>query len=386
MEFRLTKEQEEFRQEVIDFCRQELKPARQDLNLGLSHDPVFYKKMADKGWLGLAWPKEYGGLGKGHLYMAIFNDEMTYARAPMGAYSTTCLMVANGIIHFGSEEMKKFIIPQVVKGEVLLAWGLSEPEAGSDAANTQTTAMEDGDDYVINGKKRFITFSHIADYVQLLTRTDPNVPKHKGLTLFLVDMKLPGITVSPLWTMGDGRTNELTFENVRVPRTMMLGEKNRGWYHATTTLDFERSGIGVPGRLRRDYGDLVAYVREKGFTRGNHWQVHWIRHRLGEIGIKVKVARLLYYRVAWMQDQGLIPNQEASMTKLYTSETERELASLALDILGESGCLEKESLAAVPLDGHHAKRYREVVISTIGGGSSQIQRDIIARRGLGMQR
>lgn len=390
MRFSFTEAQEKFRQELKEFFEREMTPevmAKLEAQgeTANAHSPEIYKKMAEKGWLGLQWPKEYGGEGRSHVEMAIFNEEAGYYQVPMTGYALTVNVVGNSFIAFGTEEQKKEYLPRIARGEILFCQGFSEPGSGSDLASLQTQAVEDGDEYVINGQKIFTTNAHIADYIFLLARTDPNVPKHKGLSLFVVPMNAPGVSVKPLYTLGGGRVNQTFFEDVRIPRKNLIGEKNRGWYHATTTLDFERSGAGRVGHARRILEGLIQYVKE---TKRNGYPLSKdpiIRQKLAQMEIELEVVRLIAYRVASMQSRGLIPNHEASMSKVYGSEYLKRLANVGMEILGPYSALQSGSKWA-PLHGKIEALTRGAMGGTIAAGTSEIQRYIIAGRGLGLPR
>ncbi|MCC7089671.1 MAG: acyl-CoA dehydrogenase family protein, partial [Dehalococcoidia bacterium] len=230
MEFRFTPEQEAFRTEVRSFIKAELPKVRDGES--------FTKKLAAKGWLTMSWPTEYGGQGTQHMRQLVYNEEMAYHRAPgqtMGADR-----VGPTIILFGSGEQKAEFLPRIVRDEVTWCQGFSEPGSGSDLASLQTRAVRDGDSWVINGQKIWTSNAQRADYIILLARTDPDAPKHRGITYFLVDMRATGITIRPLMQMtGQAGFNEVFFDDVRVPANAVVGEVNRGWYVSTATLDFE---------------------------------------------------------------------------------------------------------------------------------------------------
>jgi alkylation response protein AidB-like acyl-CoA dehydrogenase len=390
MRFAFTEAQEQFRQEIRAFCAQEMTPemiARLEAQgeIANAHSPELYKKMADRGWLGVQWPKEYGGEGKSQVEMAIFNEEAGYYQVPMTGYALTVNVVGNSFITFGTEEQKQEYLPRIARGEILFCQGFSEPGSGSDLASLQTQAVEDGDEYVIHGQKIFTTNAHLADYIFLLARTDANVPKHKGLSLFVVPMQAPGVAVRPLYTLGGGRVNQTFFEAVRIPRKNLIGEKNRGWYHATATLDFERSGAGRVGQARRILEGLIQYTKET--TRHGHTlsKEPLIRQKLTQMAIELEVVRLIAYRVASMQSRGLIPNYEASMSKVYGSEYLKRLANVGMEIFGPYAPLQRGSKWA-PLQGKMEALTRGAMGGTIAAGTSEIQRYIIAGRGLGLPR
>ena len=378
MEFRFTLEEEAFRKEVREFIRSEFPKVRQGES--------FTKKLAEKGWLTMSWPKEYGGQEADHMRQLVYNEEMTYHRAPGQTMGTD--RVGPTIIIFGTDEQKAEFLPRIVRDELAWCQGFSEPGAGSDLASLQTRAVKDGDYYVVNGQKIWTSNAQRADYMILLARTDPDAPKHRGISYFLLDMKSPGITIQPLIQMtGQAGFSQVFFDNVRVPAKNMIGEVNRGWYVSTATLDFERSGIGrVIGGVRL-LEELVEYAKatpardDSGKTL---FDVPHIRNELADIAIGFRVGRVLCYRVAWMQARGLVPNYEASMNKLFGTELNQRLARIGLNSLGLAGQLTGGPWA--PLAGRIAQNYLQAVSLTIAAGTSEVNRNIIAQRGLGLPR
>ncbi len=378
MEFRFTPNQEAFRAEVRSFIQGEFPKA--------ADGESFTKKLAAKGWLTMSWPKQYGGQEAGHMQQLVYNEEMAYNRAPgqtMGADR-----VGPTLILFGTEEQKAHFLPQIVKDEIRWCQGFSEPGSGSDLASLQTRAVRDGDFYVVNGQKIWTSGAREADYMILLARTEPDAPKHRGITYFLLDMKSPGVTVRPLAQItGRSDFNEVFFEDVRVPASAVVGEVNRGWYVSTATLDFERSGIGrVIGGLRT-YEEVVEYARKTPARDGGDktlWDDRAISFALADIGISFRVGRLLSYRVAWMQSRGLVPNYEASIAKTLGTELHQRLGRVAVTTLGMAGQLTDAEQA--PMQGSVPALYLSSVALTIAAGTSEINRNIIAQRGLGMPR
>lgn len=390
MDFKFTPEDEAFRLEVRDFVRTNW--GMGDTVGGISGEDedefargrVFDKRLQERGWLTLAWPKEYGGQGAGHIRQMIFSEECAYYGAPTGGSSVR--FVGPAIMVHGTEEQKRRFLPPISKSEVWWCQGFSEPGAGSDLASLQTRAVLDGDDFVVNGQKIWTSGAHHADWIILLTRTDPEAPKHRGITCLLVDMKSPGITVRPIHQMhGRSGFNETFFENVRVPRENVLGEENRGWYVAATTLDFERSGVGRFAGGQRNLDELTAFCRESSSGGIRTIERPGVRAKLAELAIENTVGRCLSYRVAWMQGAGLIPNYEASISKLLGSELSQRLANAGVNILGLYGTLYEGSKWA-QLEAKMQTLYLSSVSFTIGAGTSEIQRNIIATRGLGLPR
>jgi alkylation response protein AidB-like acyl-CoA dehydrogenase len=316
----------------------------------------------------------------------IFNEELALARAPRPG-GIGIAMAGPTIIAYGTEEQKKEHIPGMLSGEATWCQGFSEPESGSDLASLQTRAVRDGDDYVVNGQKIWTSGAQYADRMILLARTDPEAPKHKGISYFLLDMKTPGVEVRPLVTMaGTAAFNEVFFDNVRIPRKDLLGEENRGWYVGTTTLDYERSSIGTSIAQNQAIEDLVKWVKER---RNGLTDTH--RSELADRAIEAHTARLMSYNVISMQNRGLVPNHEASAVKIFAGELNQRIQDTALKIAGLYGQLdrgEKDSASSryAPNKGRFMRVYLQAVASTIAGGTSEINRNIIATRGLGLPR
>jgi len=270
----------------------------------------------------------------------------------------------------------------IARHEIEFCAGYTEPQAGSDLGAVEMTAIEDGDEYVISGQKVFNTQCHHADYHWIIVKTDRSAPRYKNLSLFIVDIHSPGITIRPLWVMDGERTNEVFYDNVRVPKANMVGEKNRGFYYLVTALTFERNF--APGGLRRDFEELITYVKET--KRGGRALAEdpQVRQELAELQIELEACHLLGYRVAWMADQGIVPSAEAPMAKLFGTELMQRLANTGLRIMGLSGQLREESPWA-PLEGRFERLYRHGARRTIGAGTSEIMRNTIAIRGLGLR-
>ena len=387
MDFSFTPEEEAFRREVRAFLKKEL--PSEGVERGGPPDRWqtyrdFIKKLAGRGWLTLAWPEEWGGEGASHMKQLVYNEEMARHDAPAADLGSD--RVGPTIMLYGTEEQKQRFLPPIVKGEAVWCQGFSEPSSGSDLASLQTRAVQDGDDFIINGSKIWTSLAHVAQWMILLARTDPDAPKHKGISYFLLDMKAPGVTIRPLVDMlGRHQFNQVFFDNVRVPRDSLLGEENRGWYVATSTLDFERSGIQrVIGSLRT-YERLVAFARETE-RDGRPLMAHpLVRHQLAELKIEFEVGRNLSYRVAWMQGQNLVPNYEASVSKMFGSELAQRLGIAGIRILGLAGQLAPGSPWA-PLQGSIQTLYLNAAALTVAAGTSEVQRNIIATRGLGLPR
>ena len=383
MDFALYKEEEAFCQEVQNFLNKEVTSevigeAESGLGWG-PHTWEFIRKLGGKGWLCPSWPKEYGGLGLPPIYRFIIHEELDYYRALPEATMVGAGMAGPTIILYGSEEQKEQYLPRIARGEIEFALGYTEPEAGSDLANLQIRAEEANDHYILNGQKLFNTRCHYAQYHWLGARTDSHVPKHRGISLFIVDLKSPGITIRPLWTLGGVRTNEVFYDNVLVPKENLVGEKNRGFYYILTALEFER--VLSVGGLRRAFEEIVKYVRERPALTDDQLT----QQKIAQIGIEIEVAKLFVYRLAWLQSKRIVANYEAAGLKLFVSELWQRLANSAMEILGLHGQLQRNSEWA-PLNGKMERLCRESLFYTFAGGSSEIMRNIIATRGLGLPR
>ena len=386
MDFGFTPEEEAFRQEIREFLRQELGPEHKGRTPLELFSREFTKKLAAKGWLGVGWPTEYGGLGRPYTQQLVYSEEMMQSRAPCGAHILAQNMAGPALSRVGSEEQKKEFLPRILSGELVICLGYTEPDAGSDLANCQTTALLDGDEYVVNGQKLFTSFAGQADYAWMTVRTDPDAPKkHRGISMFIIDMKTPGITVGALDTMWDYPLYEVFFDNVRVPKSAVVGELNHGWQYLTVALDHERVFMGGVVALHRHlFEDIVQYAKTTYRNGKLISENPIIRQRLAQLAIDLEIGRLFAYRVAWLLGKGTIPFAEASMTKIFTSELERRLANTAMQILGLYGPLDKGARA--PLDGYVGWEYKFSLMQAVGGGSNEIERILIAIAGLGLPR
>jgi alkylation response protein AidB-like acyl-CoA dehydrogenase len=371
MDFALDEHHQAWVKEVREFLRAEFDEeaeAESRRRGGEASGPVLRKfraKMAERGWLALTWPVEYGGSGRTTFEQFLLMDEFAYWGAP--AIDLTASAVAPTIMRFGTDEQKKRWLPAILSGEVECAIGYSEPDAGSDLASLRTSARRDGDAWVVNGEKLWNTGAEFATHEWLVVRTDPEAPKHKGLSVVMVPINALGVTVQPIVTWGGIRTNAVHFDDVRVDADALIGVENDGWRYVTTALDFERVSIGVTGGLRRLYDETLRTVTS--------YEVD-VRHRLAELSVEIENARLLNYRAAWMVDQGLMPNAEASMTKVVTTELQASLSAAVLELVAPTSF-------AAELARH---MYRQAPYLRFGGGTNEIQRDIIAQRGLMLPR
>jgi len=389
MDFRFSESEEKFREELTSWLNRELasRPGDDEDNPDSSWDfnLVMRKKLAEKGWLTMAWPEEYGGQSASHMMQVIFSEEMSYNRAPGRDVFGTRMMAPTLMIH-GTEEQKKQFLPPVSRGDVQWCQGYFEPESGSDLASLQTRAVEDGDDFVVNGTKIWTSSAHRADHIMVLTRTDPDAPKHRGISFLLCDMNTPGITVNPIINMADDHGfNMVTFEDVRIPKKNLVGEQNRGWYVGATLLDFERSGVDYSAGAKRTLEELIDFAKNNKKNGTLIADDPVMRNRFADLAIEVEVSKLISYNIAWMQSQGLVPNKEASMGKVLGTELQQHVSYTGMQMLGMHGQLGPGSSHA-PLKGRIEHMYLTDVSETIQAGTSEINRNIIATRGLGLPR
>ena len=391
MDFRDTPEEAVFRTEVRNFLA-EAAPK----SAGRSADPFsqegnrdFMKKLADRKWIAPAWPVEYGGAGMSVMEQFIFNSELAEARAPRPFGIAVGFAGPTLIVH-GTEDQKKKYLPEILDGNTVWCQGYSEPGAGSDLASLQTRAVRDGDDFIVNGQKIWTSGAHVSKWMILLARTDPDAPKHRGITYFIVDMKSPGVQVRPLINAADSHEfNEVFFEDVRVPRENIIGEENRGWYLAQTTLSFERSSIGASVGARQTVEDMVTFARDnrgKGWSSLGHNDA--IRTELVERYVEAGLATLMSYKIVSMQaKEGVPAGHEASVAKLYGTELNQRIYRTGMKLLGMYGQMDAKSEGAeIPLRGRIKFMYLRSIANTIEGGTSEIQRNIVATRGLGLPR
>ena len=391
MDFGWSDREQEFRAQVREFVGSRWSGETTDDTEGDDTEAAqrtrqYEQALNERGWLTMAWPEEYGGLGAPHFDQLIFAEESSAVGAPLGGQSVQ--MVGPLLMIHGTDEQKSEHLPRISSAEAMWCQGFSEPGSGSDLASLRTRAVRDGDEYVINGQKIWTSGARHADWIHVLTRTDPDAPKHRGITYFMLDMKTPGVSVRPLVQMhGAANFNETFFEDVRVPAGNMIGEENRGWYAATTTLDFERSGVQRFANAKREIDKLIAYAKQPDSRAPGVRIVDqpMARAALAQQYVETEVARYLSYRVAWMQSQSLVPNYEASMSKVFSTEFTQRTARVALNMLGLAGALKPASPHA-KLEGAFCQMYMSTVARTIGAGTSEIQRNIIATRGLGLPR
>ena len=386
MDFQFTEEQNRYRQELRDFFQNEPRGKRVDWEIEENYSPEFYQKLAARGWIGLHWPVEYGGQGRDWVDLAIFNEELTSSGVPYGPmlYGTTIGCFGDLCVSYGGEREKKEYLPRIARGEIRVARGFTEPNAGHDLAAIATRAAADGDDFVINGQKIFITGASTADYIFLMTRTGPDIPKEEGITFFMVDLRTPGITISPLWTVAGFRTNEVFLEDVRVPKWNMIGERNKGWDYLTRDPYFRYVMVlgHSPGVLRVTLQALIWHFGEAGKDMQPPSRKELFRHRLAEMAIEIEILRLMTYHIASLRSKGLIADYQLYMLKLWEGELWQRMTNVAMQGLGLQAQLTRGSKHAV-LRGMMEAAYRGSLLMLLPGSSNTL-RNGIAARGLGL--
>ncbi|MSQ30185.1 MAG: hypothetical protein EXR68_06850 [Dehalococcoidia bacterium] len=343
------------------------------------------RALAARGWIAPGWKKEYGGGGLTSMEQFILNHELAKHNAPMvGGQEIS--QIGPAIIIHGSDELKKEHLSRILTGETNWCQGFSEPGAGSDLASLTTRAVRDGDEYVVNGQKIWTSNAHHAEWIALLVRTDPDAPKHRGISFLLVNMKTPGISIRPLVNMAwDHHFNETFFEDVHVPVKNRVGDENRGWYVSVTLMDFERSRIRQAVSARRHFNEITDYLKtEDGEKKSRHHEFNSLRLELADRFIETEIAFNMALRVVSMQARGIVPNYEASILQLSIFETNQRTARSEARLYGLYSNIWSGDWAA--RGGQAIHNYVSTVSSTIAGGSAEIQRNVIATRGLGLPR
>jgi alkylation response protein AidB-like acyl-CoA dehydrogenase len=383
VDFSYPAEVEEFRTELRDWLSANLtseliaarRPSDRD-DAAFEMLRVWNQTMADAGWAAVSWPRDYGGRGATVLEQLVYTEETTRARAPMPLNVIGLNNIAPAIMQYGTETQKTTLLPRMMRADDIWCQGMSEPEAGSDLASLRTRAVRDGDDFVVNGQKIWTSLGHRAQWCQLYVRTDPEAPKHKGISCLIVDMGLPGIEVRPLVTLnGDTDFAEVFFHDVRVPADALLGPLNAGWQVATTTLSHERAGAA---RLYAEMQVRLEELVDDIAAQGDVLEDPVTLRRLGEIAVRIKYLEVLCQRSISATLHGgseMTAFGSASLAKTVWGEIGQELAALAFDVLGTRG-------SNAPW-----ANYRLTSRSlTIAGGTTQINKNITAQRVLGLPR
>ncbi|GAA4994087.1 acyl-CoA dehydrogenase family protein [Yinghuangia aomiensis] len=393
MHIAYTPEQEELRRELREYfagiMTTEVREQQASGETTLAgRDGAYWKianRMGQDGWLGIGWPKEYGGQDRSMMEQLIFTDEATLAGAAVPFL--TINTVGPTLMEYGTQEQRDFFLPKILSGDLHFSIGYSEPEAGTDLANLRTRAVRDGDDFVINGQKMWISLIHVADYLWLAARTDPDAKAHKGLTIFLVPTDTPGLSWSEVKTLGGQTVSQLTFEDMRVPASAVVGEVNGGWSLMTGQLNRERVALCSAAGVQLALHETRRWAEEALLPDGTRAiDQQQVQLNLGRVHAKVEYLKLINWKIAWAVDHGKkVGPSDASATKIFGTEFATEAYRLLMECFGEDAYLTADAPGAV-LRGRIEKMYRSALILTFGGGTNEIQRDMIAMFGLGMPR
>jgi alkylation response protein AidB-like acyl-CoA dehydrogenase len=386
-----TDEQRALRTELREYFDRLLTP---DVRAEMGHpgegNPLFrtiVRRMGADGWLGIGWPKEYGGQGRSILDQFIFFDEVQRANAPFPF--VTVNTVGPAIMANGTEEQKQRYLPGILAGEVNFAIGYTEPEAGTDLASLRTRAVLDGDEFVINGNKVFTSGANQADYVWLACRTDPDAPKHKGISIIVVPTSSPGFKTTPIVTVGSVVTQATYYDEIRVPKDNVIGEINGGWRLITSQLNHERVGLAaLAGQTHRLFDELLEWCRVTPASDGSERRmidVEWVQRDLAEAHARGEAMKLLNWRMAAAVAGNSLTPADASAAKIFGVETQIAMYRLMLSVCGAAGYLGEGSPGAV-LHGDIERAGRAAQINTFGGGVVEVLREIVATAGLGMVR
>ena len=388
MEIGYTPEQLAMQQELRGYYEKLLDPATV-AELHESHavgeaPRRIWKQMCSDGWAGIGWPKEYGGQGRSAIEQFIFFDESMRAGAPVPML--TLNSVGPTIMAFGTDEQKADYLPRILAGDIHFCIGYSEPGAGTDLASLKTRAVKDGESYVINGQKMWTSLSSDADYCWLAVRTDPDAAKHKGISMILVPMDTPGITLSPLNLLGTHDINAVFFEDVVVPAANVVGGENHGWKLITNQLNHERVTLFASGVMDRALTEVTQYAQDTKLPDGRRViDQSWVQYNLAKLQAKVEVVRLMNWQVAWEATQGVLDIGHCSALKVYGSQLNMEGYQLLMEILGPVSYLEPDAPGAV-LKSRIQQGTRGSIILTFGGGVNEMQRDLISQFTLGFPR
>lgn len=389
MDLRFTPEQEAFREEVRAFLDAELPPDRAFDHEFNEDDDLwafafeFTRKVGAKGWIGLTWPVEYGGLGRSAAERTIMFEEFTYRDAPL-LNAIGWGLAAGSLLVGGTEEQKKRFLPEIARFERFWAEGLTEPDSGSDLASLSTRAVRDGDEWVVNGQKTYTTWGHRADVLYLAARTDPEAPRHKGISIFCLDLGLPGISFSPLHNLGGGRQNHTYLDDVRVPADMLIGKEGEGWSYIMNAFYAGGGGGGLHAKMQRMLDRVVAYCRTT--TRDGVLMIKdpIIRSQLAELALMVETERLLSYEGLSNHEHRRPPVFAGALGVVVMKEGQSRFAQLCNQIMGPLGQLREGSRWA-PMGGDPEAWYRQSYANH-AGGAPQVKRMVLATRGLGLPR
>jgi len=341
------------------------------------------RQMGEDGWLGIGWPAEYGGQDRSMVEQLIFMDEASLANAPVPFLTVNT--VGPTLMHFGTDEQRKEFLPRILAGQMHFSIGYSEPEAGTDLASLTTRAVRDGDEYIVNGQKMWTSLIQYADYVWLAVRTDPDAPKHKGLSMLLVSTDSPGFSWTPVRTMAGVTTSATFYEDVRVPAANLVGGENQGWKLITNQLNHERVALCSAANVQNALADVRRWAHDTELPDGRRViDQEWVQVHLARVHAKTEFLKLINWKIAWGVKKG-VGMQDASATKVFGTELYTEAYRLLMEVLGEEAVVRGGSPGSI-LRSRLERMYRSALILTFGGGTNEVQRDIIAMVGLGMPR
>ncbi len=348
----------------------------------------FSRKLGERGWLGVSWPREYGGQARSALEHLAFEEEMAYAEAPVTFHNTAATMIGPALIRHGSEAQKRVFLPGIARGDISFALGYSEPDHGSDLAGIRTAATPmPGGGWRIRGQKTFTSTAGFSTHVWLAARTDPAQPRHRGISVFIVPLDAPGITLQPMSGINGHRANVVFYDDVEVGENALVGELHGGWAVITAALAFERVSLAAIAARARGYFDLLlSHVQTAALPSGQPMAADsLVGDRIGQLAAQIEAARLLAVNTALVVEGGEVPVHQAAMVKVFASELMETLSEAVFDLLGTGAALESGAPGAL-LDGRFEYAVRDALLYTIGGGTNEIQRTLIAQRGLGMPR
>jgi len=375
--------QAELRALATGLMTPELRAELAHAEAGGPHYHQAVQRLGREGWLGLGWPEEHGGRGAAPIEEFLFFDEMHRAGFPIPLL--TLCTVGPCLLQWGTEAQKAALIPRILAGECHFSVGYSEPGAGTDLASLKTRAERKEDHWLVNGQKIWISLADHADYLWLACRTNPDEPRHKGLSILMLPMDSPGVSTTPIQNLGDSNIHAVYLENVRVPLENLVGPENKGWRLITSQLNHERVALMMVGPLDRLLGETRAWAAETPAGDGVVLDQPWVQQQLAWVDTQLEVLRLLNWRQAWNLGRGEIKPQEASALKVFGSEFYVEGHRRLLEVLGAGGVLQRGSPGAL-LQGDLERHYRATLVLTFGGGTNEVQRDIISQVGLGLPR
>jgi alkylation response protein AidB-like acyl-CoA dehydrogenase len=392
MDFKFSEGDEAFRHELRSWLeanvprdwRDDGELADPDTKTEFERRRAWHRKLYDAGWMCIHWPKEYGGRGATILQQLVYQQEMDHAKAPPVVNFQGIARVGPTLMQWGTEEQKKRYIPRIPSAEEIWCQGLSEPNHGSDLAAVETRAIDEGDHFRVNGSKVWTSNAHHADFSTLLCRTDPDAPKHRGLSYLLVDLKTPGVEIRPLIQItGEHGFNQVFFEDVIVPKANLVGQKNQGWMVAITNMMFERTIHGGRTDMLVEVKQLAEMAKQVDREGRPAWEDAYVRQRITRFACEAEGLKYTSYRQLTRQLRGQPPGPEGSMMKLCTSDLNLRIQLFAMELLGPYSQFEYKADRAID-KGKWSHRMLAARRATIAAGTNEIQHNIIGERVLGL--